>query len=151
MPRPSALSKVPTAALQAEVQRRVSRLSDLLKLREQVDKDIAELKVLAEQFGRATAIEAPNAKRRCKAKAAKAVAKLAARKGRRAPYAQTATEFVLGLLQGGKVLTSQELGQAWTEAGRKGMVAKTLGELVAKKKLARRKIRGKKGSKYRLA
>jgi hypothetical protein len=79
------------------------------------------------------------------------VVKPAAKKGVRSQYGQTANEFILGLLTGGKVLTSQQLQAAWTAAGRKGKVAKTLGELVADKKLARRKIRGHKGSNYTLA
>jgi hypothetical protein len=153
MPRP-ALANVSTTALQAELQRRAAKLGKLLKLKEQVDKDIIELQALAGQFGKAVAAEAPVVKpvrkyRRRKAKVVKAVAKtVATAKGKVGQYAQTATEFILGLLAGGKVLTSKELQAAWTKAGRKGKVSKTLGELVADKKLARKKIRDHKGSNY---
>ena len=153
MPRP-ALANVSTTALQAEIERRVSKLAGLLKLRDEVDQQIADLKTLAGQFGKAVAAEAPVVKpvrkyRRRKAKVVKAVAKtVATAKGKVGQYAQTATEFILGLLAGGKVLTSKELQAAWTKAGRKGKVSKTLGELVADKKLARKKIRGHKGSNY---
>ena len=38
MPRPGALSKISTAAVQAELERRAARLGKLLKLSEQVGK-----------------------------------------------------------------------------------------------------------------
>ena len=49
MPRP-ALAKVSTTALQAELERRVSKLASLLNIRERVDRDIAKLQALAGQF-----------------------------------------------------------------------------------------------------
>jgi hypothetical protein len=152
MPRP-ALKNVSTTSLQAELARRATQLGKLLKLKEQVDKDIAELQGIAGQFGAAVAV--PVAKVRRKrgrpAKVVKVVAKPAAEKGVRSQYGQTANEFILGLLTGGKVLTSQQLQAAWTEAGRKGKVSKTLAGLIDDKKLARRKIRGHKGSNYTVA
>ena len=49
MPRP-ALKNVSTAALQAELARRAAQLAKLLKLKEQVDRDIAELQGIAGQL-----------------------------------------------------------------------------------------------------
>ena len=57
------LSNVPAATLQAELERRAKKLSVLLKLRDDVDRQIAELKALASQFRTVT-------KRGRKAKAA---------------------------------------------------------------------------------
>jgi hypothetical protein len=135
-------------------------LGKLLRLKEQVDKDDAELQALAGQFGQAVAAETPVVKpvrryRRRKAKMVKVVGELvvvkaAAKKDKRSQYDQTADQYVLGLFAGGKVLTSAELGEAWATAGRKGAVAKTLGKLVAEEKLARRKIKDGQGSNYSL-
>ena len=158
MPRP-ALKNVSTAALQAEIERRVSKLADLLKLRDDVDAQIADLKTLAGQFRAAVAAEAPATPvrkyRRRKAKIIKVVGELVVvkpvvEKGKRGSYGQAAPEFVLGLFSGGKVLTTKELAQAWGSAGRKGKVNKVVSVLVNAKKLARRKIKGGQGSNYSL-
>ena len=166
MPRPTALSKVSTASLQAEIERRVSKLTDLLKMREDLNRQIADLNVLAGQFGQSVAAPAPvveepkplvKRRRRRKAKTAKVAIEpvlakpVAMTTGKLGQYDQTAEQFLLGLFVGGKVLTSADLWKAWTTAGRKGTAAKTLGKLVAERKLARRKIRGKKGSNYSLS
>jgi len=159
MSRP-ALKNVSTAALQAEIERRLSKLADLLKVRDDVDRQIADLKVLAGQFGQPVAAPAPAAeepkpvvkrRRRRKAKAAKVVAKPVAKAEKPGQSDQTAPEFVLGLFAGSKVLTTKELARAWGSASRKGKVGKVLSVLVKAKKLKRRKIKGGQGSTYNLA
>jgi len=65
--------------------------------------------------------------------------------------AQTASEFILGLFNGGKTLTTAELRKACVTAGRGSQMDKALGRLVEAKTLTRRRIRGKKGSRYTLA
>lgn len=150
MPRPT-LAKVSTAALQAEIERRVSKLADLLKLRDDVDRQIADLKALAGRFGQAVAAEAPakpvRKYRRGKVKVAKVVAP---KKGKRGKYGQTAQQFVLDLLAG-KTLTSTELTAAWAEAGRKGRVDNALTSLFKAGTIKRAKIKDGQGSNYSLA
>ena len=62
MPRPTKLSGVSTTSLQAEIERRVSKLAGLLKLRDQVDKDIAALQSLTGHFGKGVAAKATRMK-----------------------------------------------------------------------------------------
>lgn len=159
MPRPSALSKVSTAALHAELERRVGKLAELLKLREDLDAQIAALTAVAGQFAPAAA-EAPvkpvRRKRRKAGMVAKAVASPVAAEPAaktrtvRKTYAVTADEFVLGLLKG-KTLTTRQLGEAWKNAGRGGPVDAQLSRLVKLGKLNRKPLGGKLGSNYSLA
>ena len=154
MPRPTALSKVSTAALQTELERRISQLASLLNIRERVDRDIAELQALAGQFGKVVAAEAPvkpvRKYRRRKAKATKVVAQPVVVKGKRGQYDLTATEFVLDLLKGHS-LTSSELTAAWAKAGRKGRVDNALTILVKAGTISRAKVTDGQGSEYSLA
>jgi chorismate mutase len=153
MPRPSALASVSITALQAEIERRVSKLSDLLKLRDQVDKDIAQLQALAGQFGKVVAAEAPAKpvrRRRRKAKAVKVMAKPLAPKGKRGYFRVNAATFVLGLLRG-RTLTTKEIVARWRRAGRGGKADNVLTQLVKAGQVKREKIAGEQGSKYSVA
>ena len=151
MPRP-ALAKVSTTALQAELERRAARLGKLLKLREQVDRDIAELQALSAQFGKATPaapkVKAVRRKQR-KAKTAKVAAKPVVKKVRKA-FKQTAQKFILRLLKGG-VMTTAQLNERWARIGRGGKADKTVGELVKAGTIKRSKLKVGKGSEYGLA
>ena len=64
-------------------------------------------------------------------------------------YAQTADEFVLGLLKGGKSLTTAEINGKWKQAQRAGTADNTLTKLSKAKKL--KKVKGDRGSRYTLA
>ena len=147
MPRPTALSKVSTAALQAEIERRVSRMASLLEMRERVDKDIAELQAIAAPA--ASAVKSVRRRRRRKAKAAKIVAKPVAKKPHKA-FKQTAQNFILRLLKAGPMTTAQ-LNERWTRIGRGGKADKALGEMVTAGKIKRAKLKVGKGSEYSLA
>ena len=142
MPRRSALANVSVVALQSELQRRTKRLSALLKLRDDVDRQITELRTLAGRFGTVV-------KRGRKAKVtAKPVPK---RRRKRGTFKQTAEQLVLSLLQGGKTLTTAELTAAWKQAGRGGKVDNALTKLVKLKQVKRRKVQAGQGSRYVLA
>jgi hypothetical protein len=65
-------------------------------------------------------------------------------------FDQTADEFILSLLQG-KKLRAVEVNTAWAQAGRAGHTDLALRRLVEAGKLKRRKIQGKKGSRYTVA
>ena len=147
MPRP-ALANVSTASLQAELQRRAAELSALIAQRETLDKDIAELQAIAGAVTAAPVVKVVRKYRRRKAKAVEVAVTPAAKKGERAKYARTASDFVICLLAHGKVLTSAELAEAWSKAGRKGKVDNTLTHLVKIGCLKREKVDGTRGSTY---
>jgi hypothetical protein len=227
MPRPK-LSSVSIFTLQAELQRRLAKLGDLLAQRDALDKEIAELDALAGQavavppapakagkkrgrkpgrkpkavrsmdwplaeYVKEALVAAPQgmgikdieaavfsagyptraktlytsvvkvlakigAKRlgrgvyglrgkpgRKAAKKAAAPATKAARK--RKTYAQTADQFVLGLVQG-KGATTAEINAAWRTAERVGRADNTLNKMSKAGKLKREKPAGAKGSRY---
>ena len=89
-------------------------------------------------------------KKAAKKKVAKKGRKVGKKKKRRS-FRQTADEFVLGLLKGGKKLTTGEMNSRWKQARRGGNADNTLSKLVSDKKLKREKTKGGKGSTYRLA
>ena len=80
----------------------------------------------------------------------KGVKKVAKKKGRRS-FSKTAEQFLLDLLKGRKALTTAEINAKWKQAKRGGSADSTLMKLVNDKKLKREKIKGGKGSTYRLA
>jgi len=63
---------------------------------------------------------------------------------------QTAVEFVLSLLKGRKSLSSAEINAAWKKAGRAGNADNTLSIMTKGKMVKRTKIKGARGSEYRL-
>jgi transcriptional regulator with XRE-family HTH domain len=63
---------------------------------------------------------------------------------------QTAAEFILSLLKGRKSLTSAEINAVWKKAGRGHNADNTLSLMVKAKKLKRTKVRGQRGSEYRV-
>jgi hypothetical protein len=235
MPRPK-LSNISTSTLQAELQRRLAKLGDLVAQRDALDEQISQLQGLAGQAqeapqaaaaagktpgrkpGRkprtvrvtgkplaeyvrevlaattlgvgmtdieeavlaagyptkATSIYKPimkvlskvGAKRRARGvyslSAAGKVARKATRKAvapaaakamapsKRRTYAQTAEQFVLGLVQG-KGATTAEINQAWKGAKRVGRADNTLNKMVKAGLLKRKKLAEGKGSTYTVA
>jgi hypothetical protein len=234
MARPK-LSVVSTASLQAELQRRIAKLSDLIAERDALDEQIADLQEMAGQAPEAPAkaakkpgrkpgrkpkavratgkplaeyvkealaaaaqgmglkdIEAavlaagyptkaktlytpvmkvlpkvgakkvgrgvyalrgkpgrkPGRKPAAKAPAPAAPAAKAPRK--RKTYAQTADQFVLGLVQG-KGATTAEINQAWKAAKRVGRADNTLNKMSKAGTLKREKLAEGKGSTYTVA
>ena len=154
MGRP-ALKNVSTASLQAELQRRAAKLGQLLKQREQLEKDIAELQAATGPFGQPIAAAAPAAaakvgrKRGRKAKV-KVVAEPVARKGTRGHFNVNASTFVLDLLKG-RSLTTKDLITRWRRAGRGGKVDNVLTQLVKAGLVDREKFAFGAGSSYSLA
>ena len=78
----------------------------------------------------------------------KKVAQRAAKRDKRGTYKKTAEEFVLGLMTGGKTLTTAQIGAKWRQAGRGGKPDNALTKLVEQKKVKRRNIQGARGSTY---
>jgi hypothetical protein len=70
---------------------------------------------------------------------------------KRGVFKETADEFILGLLKGGKSLSTAELGKAWKKAGRGGKADNTLTKLVHARQLKRQKAKEGKGSVYSAA
>jgi hypothetical protein len=69
---------------------------------------------------------------------------------KRKTYAQTAEQFVLGLVQG-KGATTAEINQAWKGAKRVGRADNTLNKMVKAGMLKRKKLAVGKGSTYTVA
>jgi hypothetical protein len=80
--------------------------------------------------------------------AAKPAAKTPAKRG---TFSQTGDQMILGLLAGGKALTTAEINEAWKKDGRGGTADNTLTRLVKDGKLKRESVEGQRGSRYRLA
>jgi hypothetical protein len=154
MARP-ALKNVSTTSLLAELQRRAAKLGKLLRLKEQVEKEITDLQAVTGQFGATVAAGVPavkvGRKRGPKPNAAKAVAAPAGRKkGKRGHFLVNAGTFVLGLLEG-RTLTTRDLIARWRRAGRGGKVDNVLTQLVKAGQVVRSKLEFGKGSVYGLA
>ena len=129
MPR-AKLASVSITALQAEIQRRIRKLKKLIAKRNRLNQQIAEL-----QGG-------PG-----RGKARKPVSRP---RGRRRVFKQTAEQFILKLVKN-RPRTTAQINAAWKRQGRAGSANNTLGKLVKDKKLRREKIKGARGSNYRLA
>jgi len=82
-------------------------------------------------------------------KPAKKTAKAKAPRKRK-KYAQTAEQFVLGLVKDNGAITST-INKAWQAAGRKGRADNTLNKMLKVGKLKRENIKGAKGSVYTVA
>lgn len=132
MPR-SRLADVPLASLQAEIERRTKALGKLVAQRDALNRQIAELQALAEP-------QTP-----------KPVAKRVKGMRKRGSFKETAEQMILGLLAGGKSMTTADINAAWKKAARGGSADGTLGKLVKAQKLKRRKVRKGKGSNYSAA
>ena len=68
---------------------------------------------------------------------------------RRGVFSQTAEEFVLGMLKGGKKLTTGEINAAWKKSGRAHNADNTLSKMTKARKVKRMKVKGQRGSEYR--
>jgi hypothetical protein len=89
----------------------------------------------------AAKVPAPKAAPKSKAKS---------KRRKRGQFAETAEQFILGLVTG-KGRTTGEVGKAWQAVGRGGKADTTLGQLVAAGKIKRDKLGGRQGSLYTLA
>jgi len=87
-------------------------------------------------------------KTRPKAGAEKAAAPKAGRKKKQ--YAQTAEQFILGLVKDKGAVTS-DINKAWQAAGRTGRADNTLNKMLKSSKLKRTPLKGRKGSIYTTA
>ena len=81
----------------------------------------------------------------------KKTSKKVAKKRKRGRFKQTADKFVLGLLTGGKQLSTRDINNRWKRARRGGSADKTLLKLVKDKQLKREKNTAGRGSNYSLA
>jgi len=105
---------------------------------------VAEIEGLFQQFGVSLAGPKPVAKAVKPAKKAKG-------RRKRGVFAETAEQFVLGLLKGGKSLGTADLNKAWKKACRGGKADNALTKLTKTKQIKREKVKGVQGSHYRLA
>ena len=144
MPR-TKLSNVSIADLKAEIQRRTGKLDSLIKQRDALDKEIAQLQGIATS----APVPAPKAGKAKKAAKSKPGPKPKARRSKRKTFAITGEQFILDMAKG-KGATTKEINKAWTQAGRGGSSYTTLSRLFKEKKLKKEKLPGKQGSRYTL-
>ncbi len=69
----------------------------------------------------------------------------------RKQYPETAEQFVLSLLKGGKGVTSGQINTVWKDSGRKNTADNTLTLLAKKKAVKRTPLKEGRGSTYTLA
>ena len=79
--------------------------------------------------------------------------KQTAKRAKRRKFKVTANDLVLATIKkaGAKGATGARIGKVWKSAGRTGDAYNTLGALAKEKKVKRVKIKGAKGSVYRIA
>ncbi|MEI8195910.1 MAG: hypothetical protein WCI73_08380 [Phycisphaerae bacterium] len=70
---------------------------------------------------------------------------------KRGPFKQSGPEMVLALLKGRKALMTRDLATVWKQAGRVTPINNVLSLLVKARKLKRTKVKGARGSLYRVA
>ena len=139
------LSVVSTATLQAELQRRMAKLGDMVSQRDKLNAQIAELE---SAMGKPAAEAAPKAARRGRPPKAAMAAAPVGRK--RKSYPVTADQFVEKLVAG-KGATTAEINKAWKQAGRTGRADNTLNKMFKAGKVKREKLKIGKGSTYTVA
>ena len=117
-------------------------LSSLLVERQQHVEALAKIDALFTKFGITVGAAA-------KPQATEVVPAPAATQGqKRRRSKQTASEFVFGLLEGGKSLATAQINAAWREAGRSGRADRVLMELTKAGRLKKAKLGGQRGSNY---
>ena len=77
-------------------------------------------------------------------------AKPAKRPRKRGVFQQTAQEFVLGLLKGGRTMSNRDIQAAWTKEGRGQGAPVVLSRLTKAGTLKRERIPGERGNRYSL-
>ena len=70
---------------------------------------------------------------------------------RRGVFTETAAEMLASLLQKKRTMTSGEINAVWKKTGRLGNADNTLSLMTKARKLKRAKLKGERGSAYRLA
>lgn len=135
--------------------------NDLLKLvsKLQTERDghvkaIEEIDSTFEQLGMKVTPATTTKKRRGrpagtskKAKATKASAKKPTKRGRGA-FAVTGEESVLGFVKATAGCTTAQVNEHWVKEGRSGQANNALGKLVKEGKIARKNLKGQRGSTY---
>lgn len=119
-------------------------IADLQSERQRHADAVTEIDATLDRFGiRLNTASAPRGPGRSSKKDG---TKKGRRRGRKS-YSQTANEFVLGLVKS-RSMTTREINEAWTAAGRKGKADNTLTKLTKAKQLKRKNIKGARGSQY---
>jgi hypothetical protein len=130
-------------------------LSELLSKREEYQQGLSEIDALFGKWG--ITVETPAAVKRGpgrpKASPAPAAAAPAApdagrKQKKRGTFAQTAEQFIVGLLKNGKGLATADINKAWKKEGRGGRADQMLAKMVNAKKLKRTSVPGLRGSLY---
>jgi hypothetical protein len=155
--RPAAKrAATPVTASAAEIDVRSLAVDQLIALKQQIDSRLAEVArrlrlagVMGRRPGRPPGRK-PGPKPGRKAGIAPA-APVAKKPRMRGVFQESATEMILGLLKGGKPVSTTEIAAAWSRQGRKGKPSKTLSDMVKAKKIKREVLKGTRANNYTLA
>jgi hypothetical protein len=123
-------------------------LSDLLKKRQEHLIALAEIDDIIAKYGIDTGKSQPAAKKLPVAKSERPTKPPAKNLRVQKKYPETAEQFVLSLLKGGKGVIGREINQAWKDSGRKGSADNTLSVLFKGKKVKRSPVKTGRGNIY---
>jgi hypothetical protein len=121
-------------------------ISQLIAKREEHARGLAEIDALCNKYG----IKLNGAKSATASTPRSATGSRTKRR-KRQRFDQTAEEFVLSLLKGGKGMTTAEVNAHWKKSGRGGVADNALGSLVKARKLKRVPVNEGRGSNYSVA
>ena len=122
-------------------------LSSLVKQRQEHIDALALIDAIFAKYGIDPAKAQPVA---AKATPTPMAAAPVAEKKRRRRLGVSGSEFILGALAGGKVMTTAQISSEWKKANRPGKADQPLWGLVKAKKIKREPVKDGQGSKYTL-
>jgi hypothetical protein len=123
-------------------------LSDLLKERQEHQIALAEIDAVIAKYGINAGKSQPAAKKFPVVISEKPKKPAAKKRRAQMKYPETAEQFVLSLLKGGKGVIGREINQAWKDSGRKGSADNTLSVLFKGKKVKRTPVKTGRGNIY---
>jgi hypothetical protein len=122
----------------------------LIALKRDVDRRLASIAERLKQVGMMGGKPGRKPGRQPKVQRAMApVAKTA--KVKKGMFNESASEMILGLLKGGKALSTTAINAAWKKAGRAGTASVTLSHMAKAGKVKREDLKGTRANNYRLA
>jgi hypothetical protein len=125
-------------------------IAKLVSERKKLQRKLGEIETVFKKFGIRVADSGTKAFGGGKKSGAVAKAK-GTKKRKRGKFKQTAENYILGLLKGGKGLTTAQINARWKKVGRGGGSNVTLSKMVKDKQIKRTSKKGVRGSTYSIA
>jgi hypothetical protein len=123
-------------------------LSDLLQRRQEHQAALAEIDAVIAKYGINPDKSLPAPSKAPIATPAKPTKPATKKPRAQKKYPETAEQFVLSLLKGGKGVIGREINQAWKDSGRNGNADNTLSTLFKNKKVKRTPVKTGRGNIY---